>query len=135
MRRADKPTLAKSSLNMLDDTSLLLSHNIEYVLDGGALLQQLPWKRGTTYSAICDLCVDYVEYNYKNAVVVFDGYEGGPSTKYTAHLIRTGGCTITPVKFAEDTTLTLKKDLLLKNKENKQAFIKMIDKNYSVLCG
>ena len=39
MRRADKPTLAKSLLNMLDDTNLELSHSAEYVLDGGALLQ------------------------------------------------------------------------------------------------
>ena len=36
MRRADKPTLAKSLLNTLDDTNLELSHNVEYVLDGGA---------------------------------------------------------------------------------------------------
>ena len=42
-----------------------------------------------TYSAICNLYVDHVKSNYKNAVVVFDGYEGGPSTKYTVHLRRT----------------------------------------------
>ena len=128
MRRADKPTLAKSSLNMPDVSNSELSHNVEYVLDGGALLQRLPWKRGMTYSAICDLCVDYIESNYKNAVVVFDGCEGGPPTKDTAHLRRTGGCTSTPVKFTADMTLTLKKDLFLTNKENKQAFIKMLDK-------
>ena len=86
-----------------------------------------------TYSAICDLYVDYVKSNYKNAVVVFDGYEGGPYTKDTAHLRRTGGCTGTPVKFTEDMTLNLKKDLFLKNKENKQAFIKILGKNYRVL--
>ena len=45
MRRADKPTLTKSLLNMLDDTNLELSHNVEYVLDGDALMQRLPWKR------------------------------------------------------------------------------------------
>ena len=33
------------------------------------------------YSAICDLYVEYVKSNYKNAIVVFDGYEGGPSAK------------------------------------------------------
>ena len=33
MRRADKLTLAKSLLNMLDDTNLEISHNVEYVLD------------------------------------------------------------------------------------------------------
>ena len=63
MRRADKPTLTKSLLNMLDDTNLELSHNVEYVLDGGALLQRLPWKRGMTYSAICDLHVKHVKSN------------------------------------------------------------------------
>ena len=109
MRRADKPTLAKLLLNMLDDTNLELSHNVEYVLNEGALLHRLPWKRVMTYSAMCDLYVDYVKSNYKNAVVVFDSYEGGPSTKDTAHLIRTRGCTSTPVKFTEDMTLTLKK--------------------------
>ena len=102
---------------MLDYTNLELSHNVEYVLDGGALLQQLPWKRGMIYSAICDLYVDYVKSKNKNAVVVFDGSEGGPSTKYTAHLRRTGGCTSSPVKFTEDMTLTLKKDLFVKDKE------------------
>ena len=126
MRRADKLKLAKSLLNMLDYTNLELSHNVEYVLDGSALLQRLPWKRGMTYSAICDLYVDYVKSNYKNAIVVFDGYEGGPTTKDTAHFRRTRGCTSTPVKFTEDMTLTLKQDLFLKNKESKQAFIKML---------
>ena len=81
MRRADKLTLAKSLLNMLDDTNLELSDNVEYVLDGGALLQRLPWKGSMTYLAICNLYVDHVKSNCKNAVVVFYGYEGGPSTK------------------------------------------------------
>ena len=96
---------------MLDDTNLELRNNAEL-----------------TYSTICDLYVDYVKSNYKNAVFVFDGYEGGPSKKDTAHLRRTGGCTSTPVKFTEDMALTLKKDLFLKSKEHKQAFIKMLGK-------
>ena len=37
------------------------------------------------YSAICDLYLDHVKSNYENAVVVFDGYEGGPLTK-TQHI-------------------------------------------------
>ena len=35
------------------------------------------------YSAICDLYVDHVKSNYKNAVVVFDGYEGGHLRKHS----------------------------------------------------
>ena len=42
MRRADKPTLTKSLLNMLDDTNLELSHDVGYVLHGSAVLQRLP---------------------------------------------------------------------------------------------
>ena len=44
------------------------------------------------------------------------------------HVRRAGGCISTPVKFTEDMTLTLKKDLFLKNKDNKQALIKMLGK-------
>ena len=49
------------------------------------------------FSTEVHYCNDFhenVKSNYKNAVVVFDGCEGGrPSMKYTAHLRRTGGCT------------------------------------------
>ena len=48
--------------------------------------------------------------------------------KDTAHLRRTGGCISTPVKFTEDMTLTLNKNLFLKNKDSKQALIKMLGK-------
>lgn len=58
------------------------SHDVQHVLDGGPLLQRLPWPRGTTYSAIAKLYTDYVQKKYgRSTNMVFDGYEGGPLTK------------------------------------------------------
>ena len=51
-------------------------------IDGGALLQQIPWQRGVTYDHIYKTCVQYVEQHYgKQVTIVFDGYQHGPSTK------------------------------------------------------
>ena len=50
------------------------------VLDGGSLLQRIPWTRGSTYEDICAMYADYVSKKYGEAIVVFDGY-GMSSTK------------------------------------------------------
>ena len=55
--------------------------DVMYVLDGGALLQKLPWPNQTTYANLSNLYVQYVHRHYKPAVVVFDSYASGPSTK------------------------------------------------------
>ena len=60
-------------------------NDVVYVLDGGALLQQLPWPNQTTYANLSTLYVQYVHHHYNHAVVVFDGYGSGPSTKDEAH--------------------------------------------------
>ncbi|KAJ8377229.1 hypothetical protein AAFF_G00264570 [Aldrovandia affinis] len=57
---------------------------VQYVLDGGALVQRIPWTRGSTYMGICKRYSEYVTRNYGEAVVVFDGYQG-TSTKDMTH--------------------------------------------------
>jgi hypothetical protein len=52
-----------------------------YVLDGGSLLHRIPWPRGATFGKIIDMYAKYVRNRYSNAIVVFDGYGNGPSTK------------------------------------------------------
>ena len=80
-----------------------------FVLDGGSLLQRLPWTQGTTYGDICTTYVDYVTKKYREAVVVFDGYEKS-STKDLVHLRRTKGCSGVAVSFTKDTKLSMKKE-------------------------
>ena len=43
------------------------------VLDGGALLQHIPWKKGATYSEILSMYTEYVIKKYGQAIIVFDG--------------------------------------------------------------
>ena len=107
LHAGNNPVVLKNSTEHAEPLFIAL---VEYVLDGGELLQRLPWKRDMTYSAICDLYVDYVERKYKTAAVVFDGYQVGPSPKDTTRKRRTGRCTGTAVKFTEQLVLTLKKE-------------------------
>ena len=103
----------------------LLSESVQYVLDGGSLLQRIPWTKGTTFSTICSSYVKHVTARYPNAVVVFDGYRSGPTTQDTAHLRRTRGVTGTRVYFTENIPFKSKKEQFLFNSENKQEFILM----------
>jgi 5'-3' exonuclease len=99
--------------------------NITYVLDGGALLHRIPWQLGETYDKILQDYTRYVTKHYGQAVVVFDGYEAGPSTKDSTHQRRVE-CEGRKVTFHLSTKLQLKKKEFLSNKENKQRFLELL---------
>ena len=70
---------------------------------GGALIQRIPWSRGSTYR--CIVVSQYTEYvTHKNiyVVVVFDGY-GSTNTKDMTHQRRSKGNAGTTVTFTGDT--------------------------------
>ena len=69
------------------------------------------------------LYTNYVQKNYGEAIIVFDGYGNDCSTKDMTHQRRTGGIKGTVVQFDDDMILTVKKELFLLNTENKQTFI------------
>ena len=50
-----------------------VSSEVQYVLDGGALLKRIPWTQGATYHDICLVYTDYVARKYGSATIVFDG--------------------------------------------------------------
>ena len=66
----------------------------------------------------------YVTRKYGAAIVIFDGYNQS-STKDITHQRRTGGKTATSVTFSDDMKLTMKKDHVLSNSNNKQSFVNM----------
>ena len=72
-----------------------------HVIDGGMLLQWLPWECGQTFDELCDSYIKCVESKLSNASVVFDWYEGGPNTKDNAHGRRNTSSVGTEVKFIE----------------------------------
>ena len=49
LREAKKPVLAKAIWSLLPDQVLQLPIDPQYVLDGGAFLQCIPWRKGATF--------------------------------------------------------------------------------------
>ena len=56
------------------------------VIDGGALLHRIKWPKKGTYKKIVEQYVCYIRTKYgHSSYIVFDGYEGAPSTKGHEH--------------------------------------------------
>ena len=55
LRQPHKPVLADAIWALLTPDLPGITGQIQYVLDGGALVQHIPWISGSTYNAICRL--------------------------------------------------------------------------------
>ena len=73
LRKANKPVLASNIRKMVDTEIEIQLQPVRYVLDGGSLLQRIPWKRGSSYASIIDSYVAYVKRKYTKAFIVFNG--------------------------------------------------------------
>ena len=122
--------LANANWSLLPQSIPGLSSELQYVLDGGALLQRTPWTKGAMYKEICTVYTEYVTRKYGNAVVVFDGYQS-KSTKDMTHQRQTKGLIGATVTFTESMHLTMSKAQFLANKDNKINLLsaKLMEKN------
>ena len=106
---ADKPNLANAIWSaVLSMAYPDLSDSLKYILDGGALVQHIPWQVGDTCNRILQSYVKYVTKQYGQAVVIFDGYAAGPSTKDCTHHRPGGGNEGRKMVFNKDMTIQLK---------------------------
>ena len=110
MRLADKAELQNGLVKKIP-TCVTKEKLVDsaHVVDGGALLQHLPWPKSTSYADICQLCIQHVHKHYYNALIVFDGYNGGPTTKDKTHQRRTSNEIGIEVYFILDMLLRMKK--------------------------
>ena len=124
LHEADKPAVADAIWKICESSVPvdIPDDGIQYVLDGEALLQRIPWSRGSTYGDICHQYTEYVARKYMDAIVVFDGYEN-INTKHMTHQRRSKGKAGATVTVAANMTTTMKKDQFLANQKNKQQFI------------
>ena len=113
--------VSQSFWNISGKRDVTLSNNVQYVLDGGALLHRIPWARGTSFANILGSYSNYVKSHYGRAVVVFDGYEES-STKDMTHMRRSKGKKSVTVTFTIDMNLTITKEAFLTNVKNKKWF-------------
>uniref|UniRef100_UPI00358ECD2A uncharacterized protein n=1 Tax=Myxine glutinosa TaxID=7769 RepID=UPI00358ECD2A len=127
LREAKKPALADAIWGLIGPH--VPADNVvdgcQYVLDGGALLQRIPWSHGSTYKDICHQYTEYVTKKYGKAVVVFDGYESN-NTKDMTHHRRSKGKIGATVTFTADMIVTMQKEQFLANRQNKQQFLSML---------
>ena len=138
MRQTQKSLLADTLWNFGDCTpdadvdNPAVENELEtlYVMVGGSLIQKIPWNKGSTFIQICQSYVDYVRRRYSKAVVVFDGYQSGPSTKDPTHMRRSRGVEGTKVSFKPNTPFKSKKETFLLNLENKQNLINMLSNQF-----
>ena len=99
--------------------------NVQYMLDGGALLHRVPWPRGSpTYKEVCYLYWTYIQRKYRRSTVVFDGYDH-MSTKAMTQQRCASGKVAAPVTFTESMTIMMKNNFL-SNPKNKQSFLLML---------
>ena len=57
----ESPFLLREAWSLLQTPKIpAVSGQVQYVLDGRALLQHIPWKKGVTYSEILGTCTKYV---------------------------------------------------------------------------
>ena len=69
---ADKSSLADAIWAILPSDPPDPPGDVQYVLDGGALLHRIIWPRGETYENICALYAEYVHNKYGQPTIVFD---------------------------------------------------------------
>lgn len=75
LRQPQKQQLADAIWALQTSHQPEIPGNVQYVLDGGALIHRIPWTRGTTYKGICNLYSEYVVKKYGSPLIVFDGYQ------------------------------------------------------------
>ena len=104
----------------------ILPENPQYILDGGYLLHRVPWETGKMWDDILTHYTQYVSRKFGQATVIFDGYTSSPSTKEGVHARRSKGKSGPIVQFTSNMPCTVRKDIFLSNKANKQKFITML---------
>ncbi len=124
--QANKYVLADALLKVTSNQITEPTGNVQFVLDGGALLHHIIWPHGVTYDRIYQLNIDYVAKIYRKHTVSFDGYQDGPCTKDATHLRCSGTHIGVTVHFTENMVLKPNKDEFLANKTNKQLFMNLL---------
>ena len=53
LREPQKSTFADNIWKLVQCQQTEVADNVQYILDGGALLHRIPWQKGSTFSRIC----------------------------------------------------------------------------------
>ena len=144
MRPANKSALADEVDRIYNNDKLCTPDELpplvtRFVLDGGSLIQRLPWQKNTTFQHIIDLYAHHIEKKYnKSVTIIFDGYPNKPTIKDQTHQRRKSG-TSADIKMALKNELITSKESFLSNMSNKRQFIELLveklhKEGHTVIC-
>ena len=100
--------------------------NHQYVVDGGSLLYRIIWRKDKTYGEIAESCAKFVCARYGKIIVVFDGYDGKPSTEDMVHLRHAEKHSPREASSTDDTISSLSKEDSLCQSVNKSNFVSLV---------
>jgi len=127
MRKPDKAVLGR----LITSESIVVDPIVPtvYVIDGGCLLHRVKWPKVGLYGDVLDLYRRYVLKHFGNGcVVVFDGYNSGPTTKDHEHF-RRSVMSAPNIQVTELHQVHLNQTAFLSNGNNKSQFIKLLSKH------
>ena len=123
MRKPNKSDLAKFITYEVEYLDNLPQSKI--VIDGGALLHRVKWKKSSTYSEIFVQYANYLINKYGVCTIVFDGYDSGPSIKDHEH-IRRSKTSCPYLKIVAIGLAHKDQHLFFSNANNKSQFINLL---------
>ena len=68
LNELQKATFAEAIWNNVTKKDVTIPRQVQYVIDGGALLHRIPWSRGATFAHILDSYGDYVVTSHPRAI-------------------------------------------------------------------
>jgi len=113
MCKSVKAELAKSSTDSVDS-----SKQVMHVLDGGALLHRVKWRKEMSHQEVARQYVSCVQGKNGENCVVFDGYEQGLLIKDYEHL-RCVKKICADIQLSESMEAYKNQKVLLTNEKNK----------------
>ena len=125
MLNSDNKSQLLTTIKAVEDETTTNEENMNYVVDGGMLVQRIPWKVGASFS---DIMASYhtflAKYSSQKTTVVFDGYKN--STKDMVYQKRTRHFNCANIHPVLTSRLTLKKQHFLSNLANKQRLVNLL---------
>ena len=126
MRKPDKPSLRKALIPDSASVSLdKIEKQVTSIIDGGALLHRVSWKKGSKFSDVGRSYVNFVKTHYKHPIIVFDGYDD-ESTKSHEHLRRNAVPQSKLVQIVSENPVPYTQERYFSCIENKAEFIKYL---------
>ena len=118
MRKSNKSTIIPFLLRENYDYKVGNTGEFHHVVvDGGFLLRKVVWPKEGTYETVIQRYISYVSKRYKEAYIVFDGYNT-PSTKDHEHNRRANNSTCPDIQVESDSQIHYNQTVFFSNDNN-----------------